>query len=191
MKINTVKKITDCQHLNLFSVNYTDRVNCDKQWIFASRSKEANPLEQEDENPDAVVIVPFHKTNEKLVVIKEFRVALGGYQYGFPAGLVDKGETIEQAGKRELFEETGLTVLQFNKVSPPIYSSSGMTDESVSMVYVDCAGNPSSGGNTDSEDIQTMFVSPEEASAICNNGVLKVDVKTWLVLSVYGQTGRI
>ena len=191
MKINAVKKITTCDHLNLFSVNYNDRKNCDKNWIFASRSTHPNPLEQDFSLPDAVVIVPYHCHEKKLVLIKEFRVVLGGYQYGFPAGLVDKGETIQESAARELKEETGLTVLEFKKISPPIYSSSGMTDESVSMVYVDCAGDPSNEGNTGSEDIQPIFVSPEEASAICNNDDLKVDVKTWLVLSVYGETGRI
>ena len=106
MKINDVKKITDCKHLNLFSITYEDQVNREKQWIFASRSGRLNPLEKDHTKPDAVVIVPYHRQEKKLVMIKEFRVALGGYQYGFPAGLVDKGESVEEAGKRELFEET-------------------------------------------------------------------------------------
>jgi len=97
MKINCVKKITDCKHLNLFSISYKDRTERDREWIFASRSPRSNPLEHDQSSTDAVVVVPYHKNEGKLVLIKEFRVALGDYQYGFPAGLLDKGESVEDA----------------------------------------------------------------------------------------------
>ena len=141
--------------------------------------------------PDAVVIVPFHNENDKLVIIKEFRVPLGGYQYGFPAGLVDEGETIQQTCIRELKEETGLNITRIKKISPPVYSSSGMTDESVSMVYVECDGKPSNKGNTGSEDITTIFVSPPEASELCKDSKIKLDVKTLLVLSSFAESGGV
>ena len=106
-------------------------------------------------------------------------------------GVVDAGETVESSVIRELKEETGLTVTQMNKVSPPIYSSSGMTDESVAMAYVECSGDVSQEGNCSSEDIETLFVSPDEARALCGNSQIKFDVKTWLVLSPYGETGSL
>lgn len=55
MKINHVKKITDCKHLNLFSIRYNDRESCEKQWIFASRSKRLNPLEQDREQASDII----------------------------------------------------------------------------------------------------------------------------------------
>ena len=189
MKINNVKKITDCKYLNLFSISYKDRVNCEKEWIFASRSKQLNPLEINDARPDAVVIVPFHKPEAKLVLIKEFRVALGGYQYGFPAGLVDIGETIEQAGKRELFEETGLTISKVLKKSPAIFSSSGMTDESISLLFVECEGRPTSRFNEASEDIEVIMLSRQQASDILNDNQIKFDVKSWIVLNTFASQG--
>jgi ADP-ribose pyrophosphatase len=191
MKINKIKKITNCQYLNLFSINYKDRVNCEKKWIFASRSKELNPLENDYSVPDAVVIVPFHTQEKKLVVIKEFRVALGGYQYGFPAGLIDKGETIEQAGKRELFEETGLTLKRVLKKSPVIFSSSGMTDESISLLFVECEGPPTSQFNEASEDIEVMMLSQKQALDIIDNNTIKFDVKSWIVMNNFAFQGVI
>ena len=141
--------------------------------------------------PDAVVIIPFYKKKDKLVIIKEFRVPLGGYQYGFPAGLVDKGETIQQTCIRELKEETGLSVTRIIKSSPPVFSSSGISDESVSMIYVECDGTPSNKGNEGSEDITTIFVTQAEASELCKNSKIKLDVKTWLVLFSFAENGRI
>ena len=191
MEINNVKKITDCKYLNLFSINYKDRLNCEKEWIFASRSKQLNPLEKEDVKPDAVVIVPFYKQEDKLVIIKEFRLALGGYQYGFPAGLLDIGETVEHAGERELFEETGLTVTKVLKKSPAIFSSSGMTDESISLLFVECKGQPTNSFNEASEDIEVMMLSREQASNILFNDQIKFDVKSWMVLATFASQGVI
>ena len=191
MKINHVKKITNCQYLNLFSINYKDRIDCEKEWIFASRSKDLNHLEKDYTIPDAVVIVPVHIQENKLVVIKEFRVALGGYQYGFPAGIIDKGETVEQAGKRELFEETGLTLTKVLKKSPAIFSSSGMTDESISLLFVECEGKTTNSFNEASEDIDIMMLSREQASDILTNPLIKFDVKSWIVLNTFVCQGVI
>lgn len=191
MKIKNVKKLSDYSHLNLYAVQYTDMVNQDRQWIFASRSKNSNPLNKNTLTPDAVVIVPFHEKYQKLVIIKEFRVPLGGYQYGFPAGLIDEGETIEQAGKRELFEETGLKVDRILKRSPGIFSSSGMTDESVSMLFVECKGEPSSEFNEASEDIEVMMVSVQQARDILHDDTIKFDVKTWIVMHMFAATGSV
>jgi len=191
MKINSVKKITDCRFLNLFSIHYKDQTKCEKEWIFASRSGRLNPLEKDYTIPDAVVIVPFHTQEKKLVMIKEFRVALGGYQYGFPAGLADKGETIEQTGKRELFEETGLTLTKVLKKSPAIFSSSGLTDESISLLFAECTGRPTSRFNEPSEEIEVMMLSRDQASDILDSSTIKFDVKSWIVLNTFVSHGVI
>ncbi|MFH2059996.1 MAG: NUDIX hydrolase [Pseudomonadota bacterium] len=191
MIINDVKKITNYRFLNLFSVQYKDQKDCEKEWIFASRSNHDNPLKSQSKIPDAVVIVPYHIQREELVLIKEFRVALGGYQYGFPAGLVDKGESIEQAGSREFLEETGLTITRIIKTSPPIFSSSGLTDESISLFYVECTGEASNHYNEASEDIEVVFFSQKDAGNILYDDTVKFDVKTWIVLQNFAAQGKV
>jgi len=191
LKIKSVVKITDYPHLNLFDISYGDNRGREKIWRVASRKDALKCVTGCFDPPDAVVIVPFHAEKRKLVIIREFRVPLGDFQYGFPAGLVDPGESVETSARRELAEETGLTVTRIRRVSPPIYSSSGLTDESIAMVYADCAGESSRMGNTNSEDIETLLVSPEEARILCGDVQIKCDVKTWLVLSFYAETGKI
>lgn len=183
MKIRRIEKITDHSHLNLHAVDYQDRNGTAKKWIYASRGNRCRP--------DAVVLVPFHKSEEKLVLIKEFRVPLGELQYGFPAGLVDRGENVVQAGKRELFEETGLDTVRVLCQSPPIFSSSGLTDESISLLYVECDGIPATDHNQASEQIEVIMVSPEDAVELLSRPDILFDVKTWIVLERFAATGKV
>lgn len=190
MEIKGSKKLTVARWLNLFEVRYVARTGEDRSWQIASRQKEPKCVSGRYHRPDAVVIVPFHTASSKMVITREYRVPLNDYEYGFPAGLVDSGESVEQAARRELMEETGLSVSRFVKISPPIYSSAGMTDESVAMVYVECEGEPSTRANTDSELIEIVFVSPQEALDLLNDKTLKFDAKAWLVISQFAKSNR-
>ena len=136
-------------------------------------------------------MVPFHKSKKKMVITKEYRVPLSDIEYGFPAGLIDEGETVQQAARRELKEETGLDLTRIIRISPCIYSSAGMTDESVSMVYIECDGDPSNHRNEESENIEVLFVSRKEALRLCNDSSLKFDAKAWIVLINFAEFGRI
>jgi ADP-ribose pyrophosphatase len=191
VEIKSANKLTDLKWLNLFDVDYLDQDGGHRSWQLASRSRRPKCITGKFNVPDAVVIVPFHTAEKKIVIIKEYRVPLADYEYGFPAGLIDPGETIEQTARRELQEETGLTVTRFLKISAPVYSSAGMTDESVAMVYVECDGQPSTAGNQDSELIEVRLVTRTQASQMCENPALKLDVKAWLVLAGFSEKGII
>jgi len=183
MQIKKAQRLTHQKWLNLFDIGFIDKLGREKSWQLASRQNEPKCVTGDFTRPDAVVIVPFHKDQNKIVLTKEYRVPLGDYEYGFPAGLVNANETIEDASRRELKEETGLDITRFIKTSPPIYSSAGMTDESVAMVYVECSGDPSVEKNTDSEKIEVILISKSEAPKLCEDVQLKFDAKAWLVLS--------
>ncbi len=184
MKINDWRRLWGSPYLNLFAVDYRDRHEHHKTWTLASRQADGPKcLTGKIKMADAVVIVPYHRRRNQLVVIREFRVVLGGFQYGFPAGLIDPGETVQQAVERELVEETGLTVTRHLRQSPAVFASSGLTDEAVVMAYVDCEGEPSNAGNSGSEVIETHFLSPADADRLCRDDGILMDVKTWLVLS--------
>ncbi|MGD9016500.1 MAG: NUDIX hydrolase [Desulfobacterales bacterium] len=191
MNLFKTRRLMSQGHLSLFGTNYQDRLGSKKQWVFASRNDPPKLTSGRFDRPDAVVIAATHAERRAVVVIEEFRVPLGGYQYGFPAGLVDPGETIEDAAVRELKEETGLDLVRISKISPPIYSSSGMTDESISMVFCECSGAPSADANEASEDITVHFVDQDDARELCIDADARVDAKAWLVLYGFAMTGMI
>lgn len=191
MDILDTRSLSQHRHLNLFDTSYRDRTGAERSWVFASRCDPPKLVTGAFQQPDAVVIAALHTARKALVVIEEFRVPLGGYQYGFPAGLVDAGESVETAAQRELFEETGLELIRLLETSPPVYSSSGMTDESVCMVFCECDGIPTNAGNTASEDIRVRFISQPEARTLCAAPDVKMDAKAWIVLYGFARTGSI
>ena len=189
MEIKKSHKLTRQKWLNLFDIEYKDKKGRAKSWQLASRQSEPKCMTADFSMPDAVVIVPFHTGQKKIVITREYRIPLGDYEYGFPAGLVDEGESIKAAARRELKEETGLDLTHFVKISQPLYSSAGMTDESVAMVYVECAGRLSVEQNTESEEIEVMLVSQQQTRELIQNPRLKFDAKAWLVLSHFAANG--
>ena len=191
MRIKGGEKLTDLRWLNLFNIHYVDPSGTERRWQVATRQKHPKCMTGQYGLPDAVVVVPFHIGRGKIVMTREYRVPLAGVEYGFPAGLVDEGETVEEASRRELYEETGLTVTTFLRTSPPVYSSAGMSDESVTMVFVECEGLPSAAASQGAEQIEVILASPSEVAVMCKDASLKFDAKAWLVLSEFAVKGQL
>ncbi len=63
------------------------------------------------ESPHIVKVIPV-TPDGKFVVVRQYRHAVGKITHQFPAGAVDKGETLEQGARRELEEETGYTAAE-------------------------------------------------------------------------------
>ena len=60
-----------------------------------------------------VMVVPVTDDGH-LILIREYAAGTHSYQLGFPKGLIDPGETPEQAGNRELKEEAGFGANQLH-----------------------------------------------------------------------------
>ncbi len=58
------------------------------------------------DHPEAAAIVPFVSEGQ-ILMVRQFRYALGKETLEIPAGKMDPGETSEECARRELLEETG------------------------------------------------------------------------------------
>ena len=80
-----------------FAVNASYPKRCPQ----CANSTYSNPL------PVSVVLLPLD--NGALLLVKRVREPAAG-KWGLPGGFIETGETWQEAGAREVFEETGFTV---------------------------------------------------------------------------------
>ncbi len=190
MQIQKIEQLTHEKWLNLYSATFEHNGHTG-HWLYASRKPQPNS----ERKADAVIIVPvLRMPNEppRLVMVKEFRVPVGDYVFAFPAGLLDPGESIEEAARRELTEETGLEVVAVHRVTQPLYSSSGLTDEAVAMIFVDARATPQAKQKLDaSEDLQVVLLDFAGICRLCDDRSVRIEVKAWTILYSYQLLGRL
>jgi ADP-ribose pyrophosphatase len=189
----TTRKITDERWINLFEREHADKNGEIKKWNFASRTQEpADSIAKKQ--PDAVIIAAIVDNPDepyRHVCTAEYRVAIGGFEFGFPAGLVDKGETAFQAAKRELYEETGL-IFKANKLSPiRLVSSAGLSDECVQIVFGTARGKVGTENQEASENIQTHLLTQSQCKVLVNQdnplNCIGWSDKAWPILAAFSQ----
>jgi 8-oxo-dGTP pyrophosphatase MutT (NUDIX family) len=138
-----------------------------------------------------VAIVPVTDDKEVLL-IRQFRPPVNGYVIEFPAGLNDKGDTLEEAARRELLEETGYSAKEmiFLTEGPMSSGSSG----EILTVYLakSLALNPlnqvqgqgqSIGERDETEDIEVLKVPINELD--CKLSALRSE-GNYIDLKIYG-----
>lgn len=190
VKVEKIKKLADTKYLKLYSADYINKKGTLRNWTIASRKtiEDLNNkfFDNGEDKPDAVVIIAKHIEENKLVLIKQFRVPINDYVIELPAGLIDEGENFVETVERELKEETGLDLVKIDeeRTNKKVYVSVGMTDESISLVYCTCSGEPSNENLEEDEDIEVILVSKEEARELLKTEK-NIDVKALLAIENY------
>ncbi len=187
-RIKELVTLSQNKFLNFYKASYLNKSGKEGNWFIASRKNEEVMKKQffegREDEVDAVLIVATHEENDKLVLIRQYRVPLNDYIYELPAGLIDQGEEYKISVARELKEETGLELTEIEREIGKTYLSPGMTDESVALVYCKCKGQLSKAYMEEDEDIEPILVSKEEAREILNSDH-KIDIKAYMTLSQY------
>ena len=169
--VGKIKKESDTNYLNFYEFEAIQRDGEKKPYYVASRAKRIEDLKavSHENRPDGVIIYGVYgEAKDHLVLIRQYRYPLGGYVYEFPAGLVEPGENMAEAGIREMYEETGLS-FQAKDAGPysrPFFTTIGMTDESCGTVFGYCSGTPTDRYQESSEDIQVVLADREECRRI-------------------------
>lgn len=170
-RIRGVKKLTDSRFLNLYELDARTRGGSAIRYYVASRAKKTENLKaiEGHRRADGVILYGVYgKQKDKLVLVRQYRYPIGDYIYEFPAGLVEPGEDVGEAGIREMYEETGLNFTPVNggDCQRPFFTTVGMTDESCGLCFGYCSGTPSNVHQEDTEDIQVILADRDECRRI-------------------------
>ena len=138
-------------------------------------------------DPDAVCIVPLLPDGSVLLE-REFRYPLNSWCVSLPAGLIDAGETLEEAVARGLSEETGYRlrddiVPAVRPLPQPGFSSTGLTEENVQVVFaqVEPGGQP----RPDSAElIEPFTVARADLRAFLDANQLPIGTRCQLILEL-------
>ena len=186
-KVYKIEKIAGTKFLSYYDLSYKNKNGKEKSWSAVSRADTKDyekRLFEKSNQRDAVLIGAYHIDMQKLVLVKQFRVPLNDYIYEIPAGLIDKGEDVLTSTKRELFEETGLELIEITEVFENLYVSPGVTDECVDIVFCTCKGDISDLHLEEDEDIEIGLYDEEEVRRILADKN-KMDIKTLLVMQMF------
>ncbi|KDQ08545.1 hypothetical protein BOTBODRAFT_37837 [Botryobasidium botryosum FD-172 SS1] len=136
--------ITEAKWVTLKKIQWKDQEGKDRVWEMAERTTRGSS------GIDAVDIFPILRSKSKdfppsTIIVEQFRPPMGAFTVELPAGLIDDGETAEEAAIRELKEETGYETESVIESSPLLASDPGMSSANMKLVTLDVPFDESAG----------------------------------------------
>jgi ADP-ribose pyrophosphatase len=135
--------------------------------------------------PEAVAVLPI-LGNHEVILLRQFRAPLNNIIIEAPAGVIDPGETPEEAARRELEEETGYypgKLVWLGSYTP----SPGYSSEVIHLYYA--VNLEYRGARPEKYEVLEPFKIPlSEAVKMVYSGAIN-DMKTALLILLYCSRG--
>jgi len=146
VRIIEKKTLWEGKFLRSIIITYIDSSGSVREWESFERIN----------SKGVVAIVPVTDDKEVLL-IRQFRPPMNGYVIEFPAGLNDKGDTLEEAARRELLEEAGYSAgkMIFLTEGP---MSSGASGEILTVFLAKGLDFKGIGDRDETEDIEVIKI---------------------------------
>jgi ADP-ribose pyrophosphatase len=137
-------------------------------------------------HPGAVVVLPL-LPDDKVLLIKTYRYAVGESLYELPAGTLEKGEEPINCAGRELIEETGYVARRLKPLGS-FFTSPGILSE---RMYAFAAYDlrPGDAAPEEGEDIELRPTDWDDAVDMIRSGAIK-DGKTVAAILMYDRLHR-
>lgn len=160
MELIGFEKVKDGKYLKNYEITYLNKAGKEKKYEIVSRRdlKDASDLGGKASGVSIVAT-----KDDKLLLLREFRMGVNREIYNLCAGMIDKGETIEECIARELYEETGLTVAKIKKILPPSFAAVAISDTTTYIAFVEATGNFED-HTSENESITANFYTREEVA---------------------------
>lgn len=116
------------------------------------------------EYPDWVNVLALTEDN-KVILVKQYRHALGQVGIEVPGGVIDEGETPEEACRRELLEETGYVFDQYHYLGK--ICANPATTTNFTHMYLATGGKKVAEQQLDdTEEVEVLFHSINEVKEL-------------------------
>lgn len=158
MELLRMEKVKDGKYLKNYELTYINKAGREKKYEIVSRSEISGP-EMLGQRMSGVSIVAYHE--DKMLLLKEFRMGVNRFVYNLCAGMINEGESLEECIQRELYEETGLSVKRIRNILPPSFSAVAFSDVKTQIAFVDAEGSFED-HTSENEQIVANFYTKEE-----------------------------
>ncbi len=162
MEFIKLEKIKDGKYLKNYEITYLNKAGKEKKYEMVSR-KDLRDVSDIGRRASGISIVAFHE--DRLLLLREFRMSVNKTIFNLCAGMIEDGETAEECIRRELYEETGLSIKKIRTILPPSYAAVGISDTKTYIAIVDAEGEFSD-HTSDNEMIQAQFYTREEVEKL-------------------------
>jgi len=152
------EKVKEGRYLKNYEITYENKAGKEKKYEMVSR-RELTDITDIGKKTSGVSIIALRQN--KMLLLHEFRMGINKYIYNLCAGMLEKGETIEDCIARELYEETGLKVVKILDILPPSYSAVAISDTKTYIAFVEADGDIED-HSSDNEMIEARFYDKEE-----------------------------
>ena len=137
---------------------------------------------------DAVAVLLFRPDTQKVVLIRQFRFPasqkVDGWLLEVVAGMIDEGESPEEAAKRETMEESGYHVQSLEHISD-FFPTPGGSNERIFLYYAEVTPSmrKADGGGlaSEGEDIEVLEFTIEDVKTKLSRGEFN-DAKTLIAV---------
>lgn len=121
------------------------------------------------------VIIP-RISEKRFILVRQLRVAVGQRIWEFPAGTLEKGESLWRCADRELQEETGWRASRIKKLFE-YYPTPGISDEKMHVFLADGLRKGTPHKPDDDEDLEVREFSSAQIQRMIRRGEI-IDGKT-------------
>ena len=143
-------------------------------------------------HPGSVVIIPV-TADGGIVLVRQYRPAIGRWAWELPAGTLKPGENVEKAAVRECHEEIGLIPSRLERLGT-FFPTPGYCDEEMNFYLANGLREAGEGDEAaqpdEDEDIQTQPFSRQEIERMIAAGEI-IDLKTVAGLALLRQNSQL
>ena len=141
-------------------------------------------------HPGSVVIIPVTEAGE-IVLVRQYRPAIGSSVWELPAGSLKPGEEVQMAALRECHEETGMIPGELEALGS-FFPTPGYCDEEMTFYRATRLRAPEPDDHAaqrdEDEDLEIRAFAPEALRALIASGEI-VDLKTVAGLALLRGSG--
>lgn len=187
-----IQRRSDNPFLNFYEMDAISHSGADFKYYYVSRRRSEEEVRAKTGGTDPEGILVYALAEEdpgRILMVHQYRYPVNMWMYELPAGLIEPGETPEEAAAREVREETGMVFAHFpgstgSPLTRPYMLAQGFSDEAGVNVFGTVRGELSRDNLEDSEYIRPFLADRAEAARILREEVTSMRAQLLLTMFV-------